>query len=40
MLNPIDWIAILAEVANCILPPLILTVGVLRAMDRMGWIDG
>ena len=40
MLNPIDYLAILAVIAEGLLPPLILTVGILRAMDRMGWIDG
>ena len=39
MLNPIDYLAILAAIAECILPPLVLTVGVLRAMDKMGWMD-
>ena len=40
MLNPIDYLAILAVIAEGLLISLILTVGILRAMDRMGWIDG
>ena len=39
MLNPIDYLAIASEVAAFWLIPLILTVGILRAMDRMGWIN-